>query len=222
MKTEIHRRSYYLLKEIPHDDHHPLKKHAHFKIPKTCQWKKNDLLNFLQTKTLNTEDKLMDSLFVKWWIRQFKAYVEHVAMEDDTKVQTTQTIWSAKGWAQGHVPNLQLIEIVSAEHILEAFIGHDNILSCHQLDAQHLEKSSVDFWEGVMINFNDPSKKYESAVLSPGWGSQWFQQSHPLNWENLHVLGISSIHEPKKAKHYFTNLNNSLGIVYQSWNASGS
>ena len=69
MKTEIHQRSYFLLKEIPHDDNHPLKKCAGFKIPKTCQWKKNDLLNFLQTKTLNTEDQLMDSLFIKWWIR---------------------------------------------------------------------------------------------------------------------------------------------------------
>ena len=35
-------------------------------------------------------------------------------------------------------------------------------------------------------------------------------------------LGISSIDEPKKAKQYFTTLNNSLGNVYQSWNASGS
>ena len=59
-------------------------------------------------------------------------------------------------------------------------------------------------------------------MLSPGWGGHWFQQSHPLNWDNLHVLGISSIDEPKKAKQYFTNLNNSLGNVYQSWNASGS
>ena len=32
-----------------------------------------------------------------------------------------------------------------------------------------------------MIDFNDPSKKYESAVLSPGWGGHWFQQGHPLN-----------------------------------------
>ena len=52
----------------------------------------------------------MDSLFIKWWIRRFKAYVEHVALEDNTKVQSTQTIWSAKGWDQGLVPNLQLIE----------------------------------------------------------------------------------------------------------------
>ena len=69
MKTEIHRHSYFLLKEIPHADNHPLKKRAGFQITKTCQWKKNDLHNFLQTKTLNTEDKLMDSLFVKWWMR---------------------------------------------------------------------------------------------------------------------------------------------------------
>ena len=40
------------------------------------------------------------------------AYVEHVALEDNTKVQSTKTIWSAKGWAQGHVKNLWLIEIV--------------------------------------------------------------------------------------------------------------
>ena len=140
----------------------------------------------------------MDSLFIKWWIRRFKAYVEHVALEDDTKFQSTQTIWSAKGWAQGLVPNLQLIEIVLAEHMREAFNGWDNALSCQQPDALHSENSSVDFWEGVMINFNDPSKKYESAVLSPGWGGHWFQQSHPLNWDNLHVLGISSIYEPKK------------------------
>ena len=68
MKTEIHWCSYFLLKEMPHDNNHPLKKHAGFKIPKTRQWKKNDLHNFLQTKTLNTEDQLMDSLFIKWWI----------------------------------------------------------------------------------------------------------------------------------------------------------
>ena len=73
-----------------------------------------------------------------------------------------------------------------------------------------------------MIDFNDPSKKYESAALSPGWDGWWFQQSHLLNCENLHVLGISRIDEPKKVKQYFTNLNNSLGNVYQSWNASGS
>ena len=143
-------------------------------------------------------------------------------MEADTKIQSTQTIWSAKGWAQGLVPNLWLIEIVLAEHTLEAFIGRDNTLSHQQLDALHSENSPVDFWEGVMIDFNDPSKKYESVVLSPGWGGHWFQQSHPLNWDNLHVLGISSIDEPKKAKQYFTNLNNSLGNVYQAWNASGS
>ena len=101
-------------------------------------------------------------------------------MEDDTKVQSTQTIWSVKGWAQGLVPNLWLIEIVLAEHTLEAFIGHDNALSHQQHDALHSENSSVDFWEGVMIDFIDPSKKYESAVLSPGWGGRWFQQSHPL------------------------------------------
>ena len=59
-------------------------------------------------------------------------------------------------------------------------------------------------------------------MLSPGWGGRWFQQSHLLNWDNLHVLGISSIDEPKKAKQYFTTLNNSLGNVYQAWNASGS
>ena len=200
MKTEIHWRSYFLLKELPHDDNHPLKKHAGCKIPKTCQWKKNDLLNFLQTKTLNIDNQLMDSLFIKWWIRQFKAYVEHAALEEDTKIQSTQTIWSAKGWAQGLVPNLQLIEIVLAEHMLEAFIGRDNALSHQQLDALHSENSSVDFWEGVMIDFNDPSKKYESGVLSPGWGGRWFQQSHPLNWDNLHVLGISSIDEPKKSQ----------------------
>ena len=69
MKTEIHWHSYFLLNEIPHDDNHPLKKRAGFQILKTHQWKKNDLLNFLQTKTLNTEDKLIDSLFVKWWMR---------------------------------------------------------------------------------------------------------------------------------------------------------
>ena len=143
-------------------------------------------------------------------------------MEYDTKVQCTQTIWSAKGWAQGLVPNLRLIEIVLAEYTLEAFISHYNVLSRQQLDAQHSENSSVDFWEGVMIDFNDPSKKYESAVLSPCWGGRWFQQSHPVNWDNLHVLGISTIDEPKKAKQYFTNLNNSLGNVYQLWNSSGS
>ena len=140
----------------------------------------------------------MDSLFIKWWMTRFKAYVEHIALEDDTKVQSTQTIWSVKSWAQGLVPNLWLIEIVLAEHTLEAFIGRDNALSHQQLDALHSENSSVDFWEGVMIDFNDPSKKYESAVLSPGWGGHWFQQSHPLNWDNLHVLGISSIDEPKR------------------------
>ena len=58
------------------------------------------------------------------------------------------------------------------------------------------------------------AQQYESAVISPGWGGRWFQQSHPLNWENLHVLGISSIDEPKKVKHYFTTLNHSLGNVY--------
>ena len=68
LKTEIHQHSYFLWKQIPHDDNHPLKKHAGFKIR---QWKKNELLNFLQTKTLNTEDKLMDSLFIKLWMRQF-------------------------------------------------------------------------------------------------------------------------------------------------------
>ena len=91
-------------------------------------------------------------------------------MEADTKIQSTQTIWSAKGWAQGLVPNLRLIEIVLAEHTLEAFIGCDNTLSRQQLDALHSENSAVVFWEGVMIDFNDPSKKYESVVLSPGWG----------------------------------------------------
>ena len=164
----------------------------------------------------------MDSLFIKWWMRQFKAYVEHVALEDDTKVQSTLMIWSAKGWAQGLVANVQLIEIVLAEHTLEAFIGCDNTLSCQQLDALHSENSSVDFWEVVMIDFNDSSENNESAVLSPGWGGWWFPQSHPLNWDNLHVLGISSVDEPKNAKQYFTNLNNSLGNVYQSWDASGS
>ena len=161
--------------------------HKKCQIPKTCQWKKKELLQFLQIKTLHTEDKLMDSLFVKWWMRLFKAYVEHIALEDNTKIQSTQTIWSSKGWAQGLVPNLQLIEIVLAEHTLESFIGCDNV--CQQLDAQHSENSSMDFWEGVMIDFNDPSQKYESAVLSPGWGGQWFQHSHPLNWDNLHVFG---------------------------------
>ena len=112
MKTEIHRRSYFLLKELPHDDNHPLKKRAGCKIPQTRQWKKNDLLNFLQNKTLNIDNQLMDSLFIKWWVRGFKAYVEHAALEDNTKIQSTQTIWSAKGWAQGLVPNLWLIEIV--------------------------------------------------------------------------------------------------------------
>ena len=87
------------------------------------------MLNFLQTKTLNTEDKLMDSLFVKWWMRRFKAYVEHIALEDNSKVQSTETIWSMKDWAQGLVPNLWLIEIVLAEHTLEVFIGRDNVLS---------------------------------------------------------------------------------------------
>ena len=222
MKTEIHWHSYFLVKEIPHDNNHPLKKCAGFKILKTHQWKKNDLLNSLETKTLNTEDQLMDSLFIKWWMRQFKAYVEHVALEDDTKVKSTLMIWSAKGWAQGLVANVQLIEIVLAEHTLEAFIGCDNTLSCQQLDALHSENSSVDFWEVVMIDVNDSSEKNESAVLSPGWGGWWFPQSHPLNWNNLHVLGISSVDEPKNAKQYFTNLNNSLGNVYQSWDASGS
>ena len=42
----------------------------------------------------------MDSLLIKWWMRQFKAYVENISLEDDAKVQSTQTIWSAKGWAQ--------------------------------------------------------------------------------------------------------------------------
>ena len=152
----------------------------------------------------------MDSLFVKWWMRQFKAYVEHIALEDNTKIQSTQTTWSLKGWVQGLVPNLRLIEIVLAEHTLESFIGCDNVLTHQQLDAQHSENSSMDLWEGIMIDFNDPSKKYESTVLSHGWGGWWFQQSHPLNWDNLHVLGISSIDEPKKAKQYFTTLNNSL------------
>ena len=222
MKTEIHLRSYFLLKELPHDDNHPLKKRAGCKIPKTRQWKKNDLLSFLQNKTLNIDTQLMDSCFIKWWVGRFKAYVEHAALEADTKIQSTQTIWSAKGWTQGLVPNLRLIEIVLGEHTLEAFIGRDNTLSRQQLDALHSENAPVDFWEGVMIDFNDPSKKYESVVLSPGWGGRWFQKSHPLNWDNLHVLGISSIDEPKKAKQYFTNLNNSLGNVYQAWNASGS
>ena len=121
-------------------------------------------------------------------------------MEANTKIQSSQTIWSAKGWAQGLVPNLRLIEIVLAEHTLEAFIGRDNTLSRQQLDALHSENAPIDFWEGVMIDFNDPSKKYESVVLSPGWGGRWFQKSHPLNWDNLHVLGISSIDKPKKSQ----------------------
>ena len=66
-------------------------------------------------------------------------------MEDDTKVQSTQTIWSAKGWAQGLVSNLRLIEIVLPEHMLEAFIGCDNALSRQQLDALHSENSPVIF-----------------------------------------------------------------------------
>ena len=122
----------------------------------------------------------MDSLFVKWWMRQFKAYVEHIALEDNTKIQSTQTIWLSKGWVQRLVPNLRLIEIVLAEHTLESFIGHDYVLTHQQLDAQHLENSSMDFWEGVMIDSNDPSKKYESAVLSPGWGG--------LSWKCLSIL----------------------------------
>ena len=140
----------------------------------------------------------------------------------NTLLWRTTPRFNLLSWAQGLVLNLQLIEIVLAEHTLDSFIGHDNVLSHQQLDAQHSENSSMDFWEGVMIDFNDPSKKYESAVLSPRWGGRWFQQSHPLNWENLHVLGISSIDEPKNVKQYFTTLNNSLGNVYQSWNASGS
>ena len=107
MKTEIHQRSYFLLKEIPHDDNHPLKNGLVSRFSKHANGKRNDLLKFLQTKSLNTEDQLMDSLFVKWWMRRFKAYVvEHIALEDNTKVQSTQTIWSAKCWAQGLVPNL--------------------------------------------------------------------------------------------------------------------
>ena len=86
-------------------------------------------------------------------------------MEEDTKIQSTQTLWSAKGWAQGLVPNLWLIEIVLAEHMLEAFIGRDNTLSRQQLDALHSENSSVDFWEGVMIDFNDPSKPRNMNLL---------------------------------------------------------
>ena len=139
MMTEIHQHSYFLLKELPHDDNNLLKKCAGCKIPKTHQWKKNDLLNFLQTKTLNIDNQLMDSLFIKWWIRRFKAYVEHTALEEDTKIQSTQTICSAKGWAQGLVPNLWLIEIVLTEHMLEAFIGRDNALSRQQLDVLHPE-----------------------------------------------------------------------------------
>ena len=81
---------YFLLKELPHDDNHPQKKRAGCRIPKTRQWKKNDLLNFLQTKTLNIDNQLMDSLFIKWWVRRFKAYVEHAALEEDTKIQSTQ------------------------------------------------------------------------------------------------------------------------------------
>ena len=78
-------------------------------------------------------------------MRQFKAYVEHIALEDNTKVQSTQTIWSVKGWAQGLVLNLQLIQIILAEHTLESFIGRDNVLTCQQRDAQHSENSSMDF-----------------------------------------------------------------------------
>ena len=48
-----------------------------------------------------------------------------------------------KGWALGLVLNLWLIEIVLAEHTLEAFIGRDNVLSHQQLDAQH---SKIHLW----------------------------------------------------------------------------
>ena len=64
MKTEIHRHSYFLLKELPHDDNHPLQKRAGCKIPKTRQWKKNDLLNFRRTSQ-NLSTKAGEALSVK-------------------------------------------------------------------------------------------------------------------------------------------------------------
>ena len=50
MKTEIHRRSYFLLKEIPHDDNHPLKNGLVSRFPKHANGKRMTCLIFCKPK----------------------------------------------------------------------------------------------------------------------------------------------------------------------------
>jgi hypothetical protein len=187
------------------------------RMPKPAGWSRQDLLNFLESKTIKLGT--MDVAFIHSQIFLYSVFLTRELKTQELKPEATS--WDRGSW-EGIVPNVRLIEIVLSDDFRLDFINRNDAESRQQLDARGTEAQKISFWEKVRRRFNDRNFKVNSCPLEANWGRDTFIDIHDCNWAELDALGIAPITDEKTCKLNYSSLNNKLGTVYKNWKASGN
>jgi hypothetical protein len=220
LSAEVIRRAHFIFhEEFGKVEDNPLynENTKQLRMPKPAGWSRQDLLTFLQNKTIKLGS--MDIAFIHSQIYLYSVFLTRELKSQELKPEATS--WDRGSW-EGIVPNVRLIEIVLSDDFREDFIHRNDAESRQQLDARGTEAQTISFWEKVRRRFNDQNYKVNSCPLEASWGRDTFLDIHDCNWVELDALGIPPITDEKTCKLHYTSLNNKLGTVYKNWKASGN
>jgi hypothetical protein len=220
LAAEVVRRGHFLFHgDFPKLEDNPLynPNSKQIRMPKPSGWSREDLMNFLEKKTIKLES--MDVAFIHSQIYLYSLFLSRELSTQ--KLKPDLTSWDRGSW-EGIVPNVRLIEIALSDELREDFINRNAAVSRQQLDARGTESQPISFWEKVRRRFNDRNYKINSCPLDSNWGREIFVDIHDCNWAELDALNIQPIADENTCKLHYMNLNNKLGQVYKNWKASGN
>jgi hypothetical protein len=220
LAKEVLRRGHFLYHgEFEKAEDNPLfnKKSKQIRMPKPSGWSREDLVEFLDNKTIKLQQT--DVAFIH---SQIYLYSQFLTRElDSNKLKPESTAWDNGSW-EGIVPNVRLIEIVLSDEFRFDFIHRNDAQSHQELDARGTEAQTILFWEKVRRKFNDQTVMINSCPLDANWGREIFIDIHDCNWKELDTLGLKPIPDENSCKLHYTGLNNKLGSIYKNWKASGN
>jgi hypothetical protein len=220
LAKEVIRRGHFLFHgEYEKAEDNPLynKNSKQVRMPKPSGWSREDLMDFLEQKTIKLHEK--DIAFIH---SEIYLYGQFLTRElDSNKLKPDTTAWDNGSW-EGIVPNVRLIEIALSDEFRMDFVHRNDGQSRQQLDARGTESQTVSFWEKVRRKFNDRTVMVTSCPLHANWGREIFLEIHDCNWKEMDALGIKPIPDETSCKLHYTSLNNKLGSIYKNWKASGN
>jgi hypothetical protein len=116
-------------------------------MPKPAGWSRQELLNFLEKKTIKLES--MDDTFIHSQIYLYSVFLTRELKTQELKPDSTSWDWAS--W-EGIVPNMRLIEIVLSDDFRNDFIHQNDAESRQQLDARGTEAQSISFGRKYVID----------------------------------------------------------------------